>query len=145
MNHHSRLICRISLILILGFISACSTAPTETFLNSPIHLIYGNMPNMENNFGDKVTVKDMISYGVNPKAEKKWKKVEDGTWSLLLDLKDNVTGKTSNFNIVLIQQNSPNRVIFHRIIVDGQEANIREKDTLANQFILTAYQVKEGK
>lgn len=126
--------------LAFGFVG-CSSEPPDDFKKLPLHVIYSN--SAEQDYG--ITVNDLINYGVNPKAEKSWKKVENGTWSLIMSIDDKVTGKTTKINIVLVQQSSPDRAIFHRILVNGQEANSNEKDGLANQFAIGTLETKKGK
>lgn len=124
----------ISVILLglAGLISGCfSSSPPEDFLKSPLAYVYMN--GAETQF-DGVTVEDLVVYGISSQAQKSWKHVEDGTWSLLISLKDNVTGDTTEVNFVLVRHNSPTRVILQRIIVNGTEASSVARDQLANNF-----------
>lgn len=130
-------------LILLTIITACSSSmaggsPTEDFLKSPLSTVFAN--GIEGPYG--ITVQDFVSYGINPKAEKSWKKIEEGTWSLLVKVKDNVTGNVTDVNFVLVQQNSPTRVILHRILVNGTEANPFERDQLANNFAVAAIKAK---
>lgn len=130
-------------LIMLFFITACSSgmaggSPTEDFLKSPLSTIFAN--GIEGPYG--ITVQEFISHGINPKAEKSWKKIEEGTWSLLVKIKDNVTGNITDINFVLVQQNSPTKVILQRILVNGTEANPFERDQLANNFAGVAIQAK---
>lgn len=130
-------------LMLLVLITACSSAisggsPTEAFLKSPLNTIFAN--GIEGPYG--ITVQDFVSHGINPKAEKSWRQVEEGTWSLLVKMKDNVTGNITDVNFVLVQQNSPDRVILQRILVNGTEANPFERDQLANNFAFAATQAK---
>ena len=130
-------------LILLTIITACSSSmaggsPTEAFLKSPLSTIFAN--GIEGPYG--ITVQEFITHGINPKAEKSWKKIEEGTWSLLVKMKDNVTGNTMDINFVLSQQNSPTRVILHRILVNGTEANPFERDQLANNYAVAAIKAK---
>ena len=130
-------------LIMLTLVTACSSgmaggSPTEAFLKSPLSTIFAN--GIEGPYG--ITVQEFVSHGINPKAEKSWKKVEEGTWSLLVKMKDNVTGNITDVNFVLVQQNSPNKVILQRILVNGIEANPFERDQLANNFAGAAIQAK---
>ena len=130
-------------LILLTIITACSSSmaggsPTEAFLKSPLSTIFAN--GIEGPYG--ITVQEFITHGINPKAEKSWKKIEEGTWSLLVKMKDNVTGNTMDINFVLSQQNSPTRVILHRILVNGIEANPFERDQLANNYAVAAIKAK---
>ena len=130
-------------LLLLVIITSCSSglnggSPTEAFLKSPLGTIFAN--GIEGSYG--ITVQDFITHGINPKAEKSWRKVEEGTWSLLVKMKDNVTGNTTEINFVLVEQNSPNRVILQRILVNGIEGNPFERDQLANTYAGAAIKAK---
>lgn len=130
-------------LILLTLITACSSSmaggsPAEDFLKSPLSTVFAN--GIEGPYG--ITVQDFVSHGINPKAEKSWKKVEEGTWSLLVKMKDNVTGNVTDVNFVLTQQSSPTRVVLYRILVNGTEANPFERDQLANNFAGAAIKAK---
>lgn len=129
------------LIGLIGFIWGCSPgSPAEDFLKSPLSYVYAN--GAENQFGGSLTVDDLVTYGINPQAEKSWKRVDEGTWSLIATQSDKITGNTTEVNIVLVRNTSPNRVMLHRLLVNGTEANGMVKDQLANTF---GYGALEGK
>lgn len=121
--------------------TGCSSEPTTDFLNLPLCVVYSNN-GVEGTFGDKVTVNDLITHGFKVEIEKSWKKFDDSTWSFIAKATDKVTGKSNQLDIVLVRQTNPDRVIFHRLLIDGQEANGYEKDTMANQL---AYNASDGK
>jgi len=119
------------------FFTGCSSAPTNEFLNLPLHVIYSNN-GAEGSFGDKVSVINFVNYGFIPDVKKSWKKIDENTWSLLVNAKDKLTGQETELNIVLVKLSNPDRVIFHRLLINGKEANGYEKDTIANQLAFGA-------
>lgn len=129
---NSKGLISVVLLGLVALISGCfSSSPPEEFLKSPLAYVYMN--GAETRF-DGVTVEDLVVYGTNHQAQKTWKQMEDGTWSLLVSVKDNVTGDTTEVNIVLVRHNSPTRVILQRIFVNGTEAAPIARDQLANNF-----------
>lgn len=121
------------LLGLVALTSGCSSGtPPEDFLKSPLSIVYIN--GAENNFEGKLSVEDLSAYGINPQAKKSWRHVEEGIWSLIASQKDNVTGNTTEVNLVLAKMTSPDRVILQRILVNGTEANAIERDQLSNTF-----------
>ena len=130
------------LVGLFSLTSGCSSgSPTEEFLKSPLAVVYMN--GAEGRF-DGITVEELATYGINQQAQKTWKHVEDGIWSLTASQKDNVTGTSTEVIFVLVQKTGPDRVIFDRVIVNGEEASAMAKDQFANTIGFGALKAKKN-